>query len=108
VPELAEPISEAGLVVFVDATMGETPGEVKVFTLEAAPPRRGSHQTTPEGLMTLAAELFDRRPAAFMVTISGESFELSEVLSLPVGLAIPRAVREIITLIQEKTAGPAE
>lgn len=108
VPELAEEISRAGLVIFVDATDGELPGEINVFPLEAAPLRRGSHQTTPQGLLDLAADLFGKRMPAYMITISGESFALSEELSVAASEAVPKAVAMILALINKKSADPAE
>lgn len=100
-PELADPISRARLVVFIDAIYGDTPGEVQVFPLELAPPQRGSHQTTPEGLLALAEDLYGRRPPAYIVTITGQSFEIAENLSPAVTAAIPEAVNRILTLLEK-------
>jgi hydrogenase maturation protease len=103
-PEWAEPISRAEAVVFVDAVAGGQPGQVECFGLNEeagnlpAPQPIGSHLTTPEGLLAMAAELFGRRPAACMVTIVGESFEVSESLSPTVEAAVPVAVSRIVAL----------
>lgn len=104
VPELAEPISRASLVVFVDATENGIPGEVQVVPLEMAQPSRGTHQTTPEGLLTLANDLYGRKPPAYVVTISGEVFGLSEELSVVVAAAVPNAVGQVFALINEISA----
>ncbi len=102
-PELAEPISRAGRVVFVDAAAAGEPGQVICFALEDTGQRPvlqpiGSHLTTPDALLAMARELFGRRPPATMVTIVGESFELSEALSPLVEAAVPAAVARIVAL----------
>ena len=100
-PELAEPISRAGRVVFVDAAAAGEPGTVNCFALEEAgklPALQGTHQTTPDALLAMAGELFGRRPPATMVTIVGESFEVSEALTPVVVAAVPEAVKYIVAL----------
>jgi len=100
-PELTEPISRAGRVVFVDAAAEGEPGTVNCFALEEAgklPALHGSHQTTPDALLAMAGELFGRRPPATMVTIVGESFEVSEALTPVVAAAVPEAVECIVAL----------
>ena len=102
-PELAEPISRAGRVVFVDAAAEGEPGTVNCFGLEDTGQRPvlqpiGSHLTTPDALLAMAGELFGRRPPATMVTIVGESFEVSEALTPLVEAAVPEAVARIVAL----------
>lgn len=100
-PELAEPISRARIVVFVDASVGELPGDVKCFPLAPAPGRPGSHETNPAGLLALAAELFGRCPPAHMVTITGQSFDVGESLSESVEAAVPAAAVAVRTLVEQ-------
>lgn len=104
-PELAEPISRAGTVVFVDAAAEGEPGEVACLALEGdtgcQPALQGSHLTTPDALLAMARELFGRCPPAYMVTIAGESFELSEALSPAVEAAVPEAVARILELVRQ-------
>jgi hydrogenase maturation protease len=105
-PELAEAISEADLVIFVDASVALAPGEIVCQSLNPIykSTRRSSHQTTPASLLALAEELYKARPArAFLMTIGGASFELSEELSEPVKKAIPRAVESIKALLSGVT-----
>ena len=103
-PELAEPISRAGRVVFVDAAAEGEPGTVNCFGLEDTGQRPvlqpiGSHLTTPDALLAMAGELFGRRPPATMVTIAGESFAVSEALTPGVEGAIPAALALILELV---------
>lgn len=105
-PEMAETISRAEMVVFVDAAIAGELGEVNSFALEKDPGCQpalqsiGSHLTTPDALLTMADELFGRRPPAYMVTIAGQSFELSESLSPVVEAAVPEAVALILELMK--------
>ncbi|MGB5058118.1 MAG: hydrogenase maturation protease, partial [Candidatus Promineifilaceae bacterium] len=52
-PELAEPISETDLVIFVDASVEGEPGAIQVRTIEPAPPRIGAftHHFDPAGVL---------------------------------------------------------
>jgi hydrogenase maturation protease len=97
-PEMAEPISLADTVIFVDCSAVSPPGEVSVFPVEAARKDNASltHNVDPANLLALAREIFVSSPCrAFAVTVGGKSFELTEKLSEPVRLAIPEAVLEI-------------
>ncbi len=98
-PELADPISQARIVIFVDAAVGELPGQVQSFPMSPAADRPGSHETTPAGLLALAEELFGLCPPAHMVTITGGSFDLGEELSEPVEAAVPLAVAMVRALV---------
>jgi hypothetical protein len=60
----------------------------------------GSHLTTPDALLVVARELFGRCPPAYMVTIAGASFDLSEALSPVVEAAVPEAVAHIVMLVR--------
>ena len=88
-PELAERISTARRVVFVDAA--ESAGPVRVSPRE--PGGAGeivTHSADPRPLLGLAKALFGRCPPAWWVTIPASSFEFSEELSAPArdGLSI--------------------
>jgi len=105
-PELAEPISEANVVIFVDASTALAPGEIACQRLKPIykSPASLSHQTTPASLLALAEELYKAHPArAFLVTIGGASFALTEELSPPVQKAISRAVESIKALLSGVT-----
>ena len=105
-PELAEPISDADVVIFVDMSTAVAPGEIACQRLKPIykSPASLSHQTTPASLLALAEELYKAHPArAFLVTIGGASFALTEELSPPVQKAISRAVESIKALLSGVT-----
>lgn len=94
-PELAEPISQADFVLFLDASAAIQPGEVQLKRI--APNREFSssmtHSMSPESLLALAVQLYFRAPErAFLLTIGGESFDHADQVSETVRTAIPRAL----------------
>ena len=108
-PEMAEPISLAETVVFVDCSAVAPAGEVSVFPVAAASKDNASltHNVDPANLLALSREIFASAPhRAFAVTVGGKSFELKEELSEAVRLAIPEAVLEIKRLLNEERADP--
>jgi hydrogenase maturation protease len=103
-PELAEPISTAEIVIFIDASANLLPGKIACRALKPAPhsPAAFTHQTSPPALLSLANELYGRAPAqAYLVTIGASSFDLVEALSAPVRQAVPEAIKQIHSLLSE-------
>jgi hydrogenase maturation protease len=101
-PEMAEAISEVGLVVFVDASAKLQPGEVRTQALEpgAVSTQSFTHSMNPGTLLALAKQLYGNAPvSAYLVTIGGESFELSEHLTDTVRHAIPVALDQVKALL---------
>jgi len=96
-PELAESVSRAAGVVFVDACRDGAPGLVRS---EPVGPVAGwnplTHSLSPQGLLLYAEGLFGRAPEAVVVSIAGERFGLGEALSPAVRRALPRAIRTIV------------
>jgi len=102
-PELAEEVSDAETVIFVDAAEGDAGGRVIVRPVdETAPPEtRFTHSLSPASLVSLARTLYGKAPKkAFLVTVAASSFELSENLSAPVArgvLDVANAIRNLIS-----------
>jgi hydrogenase maturation protease len=104
-PELAETISRATVVLFIDCTKKGVPGE---FHCEEIHWQTGSmpftHDLSPTTLLDLASQLFGACPRAFLLTICGECFATGEVLSPAVNRQITKlkeCVRELITECQQ-------
>jgi hydrogenase maturation protease len=103
-PELAEPISQAEIVIFVDAAVGAPSGSIACRRLQPRPTASltSTHNTSPDSLLLLAEALYGKSPArAYFITIMGDSFELDETLSDPVRDAIPRSGERIKALLSE-------
>lgn len=97
-PELAEPISRAAQVIFVDAAEGDEPGAIGWAEVQpGASSHAFTHQVEPASLLAAAQELYGRAPvAAHLLTITGGDFGYSEGLSPAVERAVEEAVTKII------------
>ena len=96
-PEMAECVSRAQGVVFVDARRDGTPGEVRC---EEIAPSAGSnplaHSLSPQALLLYSQQLYGRAPQAVVLSIAGERFAMGEELSPVVRRALPRAIRAVV------------
>jgi hydrogenase maturation protease len=96
-PEMAECISRAAGVVFVDARRDGLPGEVRCEPVSPAAGRNPlAHSVSPHTLLLYAEGLFGRAPRAALVTVAGERFGMGEGLSPAVRRAVPRAMRIVV------------
>ena len=105
-PELAEPIGDARLVVFVDARAGDHPGRVdcRVIAPASAGALALSHDVDPPSLLEMARLLYGGRPAAVAISVDGADFGYGTVPSAVVQAAIPEVVRQVRTILAD---GPA-
>jgi len=98
-PELAEPVSSADRVIFIDARVGETPGRVELNKVEPEAPAHSvfSHRLDPRALLDCAEKLYGKRPEAFTASVVGESFnygrELSGTVRASLAILLPRVLR---------------
>lgn len=79
-PELVEELASCDRVVFADAE--EREGDPTLTRLEA--PGGGPvawHHATPEALLALCRDLHDRAPEAWLLSLPGSDFGLSQDLS---------------------------
>ncbi len=102
-PELAEPISQADLVIFVDAAVAGEPGEIRRMDLSPVAERPGafSHQVGPAGLLESARVLYGRYPPATLFTVTVAQMGYGEQLSPAVAAALPQLLHQIETRIRE-------
>ncbi|MBK9166289.1 MAG: hydrogenase maturation protease [Bryobacterales bacterium] len=94
-PELAEAVSRAEVVLFVDASRSLGPGEFEVRAVEPSSEDVDSHHLTPGSLLALAHSLYGHAPAAFLFTMGGSQFGYGEELSPEVEEALPTLLGEI-------------
>lgn len=91
-PEHADAIGDAGGVLFLDASVAGTPGEVHASRLVPRQARAAIlHALTPEEILGLVRAHQGRAPPAGMVTVAGREFAFGEGLSAEVEAALPRA-----------------
>ena len=100
-PDLAEVVSHADTVLFLDSTHEGSPGEFRCTEIK---PIEGSpsftHHLSPQGVLGMAATLYGVVPHAWLLTICGRNFEPGETLSAEVAGRIPdlkARVREVAT-----------
>jgi len=106
-PEHAEAISAADVVVFVDCSAVTTAGSVLTIPIEPAknPPRSFTHHLDPASLLKLTADLYSRIPRrAVAVTVGGESFEVTDQLSRIVKAAVPKALEAVRFILHDAAA----
>jgi hydrogenase maturation protease len=104
VPELAEPISRANTVVFVDADVAAK-GRPKLRPIATAPTGQTfAHAVNPHSLLTLAREVFNGSPQGWSLAIPVEDFNFGFGLSPRSEKALDAAVK----LIERFTAGLAK
>ena len=92
-PEVAERVSRAGAVIFVDAASadagGNRPAEIRIEEIPAeeagtSGQSRFSHYLTPGMVVALAAQLYGAKGRAFSATLTGANFDHGESLSAAV------------------------
>ena len=93
-PEMAEEVAASETVVFVDASLEQTPGQIMLRELSPASLRPGlvTHHLGAAELLSVAKDLYGMQPhRACLMTIGAGSIELGEGLSPAVRDALPEA-----------------
>jgi hydrogenase maturation protease len=102
-PEMAEPISTADTVIFLDCSATSEPGQISRHPVEATtkPARLMTHHMSPESLLWMSQELYGRVPrVAYLITVGGESFTMEERLSDAVRNAAPAVLAMVEQMVQ--------
>jgi hydrogenase maturation protease len=100
-PDLAEPVSRAELVLFLDSARSGKGGEfhcAEVTASEGSP--SFTHHLSPATLLAIARDLYGAYPRAWLLTICGNRFDVGDLLSPEVEAALQplkTRVRELIT-----------
>src|ERR1035437_2579675 len=94
-PELADPVSQARVAVFVDSAVG-APLEVRLRKLAPADTSQiMAHAASPATLLALARDVFGRAPEAWLLTIPAEHIGIGEEPSAFTRRGLETAVEEI-------------
>ena len=103
-PELAEPISRARFVVFVDAREGDHPGHVEshIVTPSGDGSLAFSHDVEPASLVQMARLLYGTCPTAIIVSVVGEDFSYGTALSTVVRAAVPMVIQRVRELLTDE------
>ena len=104
-PELAEPISKATAVLFIDCSKEGTAGE---FRCEELYWQKGSvsytHDLSPGALLDLASQLYGCCLRAYLLTICGECFVTGDTLSSTVSQQLPKLKERVREIVAENLA----
>jgi hydrogenase maturation protease len=100
-PELAEPISRADLVIFIDAEQQAPAGQLSCRHLApgAGLPGTFSHDLTPPMLLAWAQGLYGTCPEAVLLSVSSQSFGCGEALSPAVAAVLPELLERVCALL---------
>jgi hydrogenase maturation protease len=94
-PELAEPVSQARVVIFVDAAVD---GPRKVLKRPLAPAGSSqvmAHAASPATLLSLARDVFGHAPEAWLITVPVQDLGIGDEFSPLASRGIQNAVRYV-------------
>ena len=103
-PDLAEPLSQADLAIFVDARSAREGDSVRRPPLEPLddPSAFAGHTSDPQGLLALAQTVYGHRPPAWLVSVPAIDFSLREGLSPTAARGVAEALPKIAALIKTR------
>jgi hydrogenase maturation protease len=100
-PELVDPVSQADLVVFVDAAENGQPGQIRLTDVQPHMVTDAfTHSVSPSSLLAAAFDLYGVRPRGLLITITGVQFNYSETLSPAVEAAADEVIQRIDRLVR--------
>jgi len=108
-PDLAAILKAAELAVFIDCSAELGPGEFEERPIgpDADASLSMVHFLDPPALLTWTARLYGRAPRGVLLSVGGESFEISERLSPRVAAHVPRLIERAVASVDEVLAAPA-
>jgi hydrogenase maturation protease len=93
-PELAEPVSQAERVVFVDAALNTNELELQPLA-PADSSQLMAHAAEPATVLALARDVFGHAPQAWLLTLPVENMEIGEKLSATTERAVAMAKQKV-------------
>jgi len=103
-PELAQPISQARQVIFVDASVQSTGSTVRPLTPCLEDSALG-HASNPGWLLALAEAVFEQAPPAWLIAVPVVDFEFGQPLSVTALAGVRSALDEIERLVVPGSSG---
>lgn len=101
--ELAEEISQAHIVILIDAAVGDTPGAIACEEVlpSTTQPTALLHYMEPGVLLASTHGLYGTCPTMFLWTVVGESFEYGEQCSPSVQQVIPDLLQRLVPFVEQ-------
>jgi hydrogenase maturation protease len=96
-PEIAEQVAGADRVVFIDASVEQGAGVVRIRRLapEHVATSPLGHAASPEAILALAKALYHRAPRAWSIAVGAANLAVGDRLSPPVARAANRLCRRL-------------
>lgn len=97
-PDLIEPISEAELVIFIDAACDHgVPGQIRCTAVADADggPWPMTHHANPSWLLACCQSVYGLRPQALVFSVTTAAFDYGQALSEAVASALPVLVERV-------------
>lgn len=102
-PELADPMSRAETVVFVDAAV-DAPREVQLRSIAAAETSQVmAHAASPKTMLAIARDVFGHTPRAWWLTIPAENLDIGEELTSCARRGMQTALGELRRMAGDST-----
>lgn len=101
-PELAETLSEASRVIFIDAAAQGPAGQIQCCSIQRADELTAqpfTHHVAPADLLTAAHTLYGHAPVGYLITVNGGSFGYTETLSPAVEAALPGVLAQVKEIV---------
>lgn len=110
-PELAEPLSEVDLAIFIDAYPATAEQGLQVVKLngdDAISPQSLGHSSDPSSLLILAKTLYGKSPQGWLVAIPAMDFEFGDTFSAVTERGMEEALVAIAELIESTVVREGE
>jgi len=100
-PELAEDVSCAETVIFMDATQNEKTGKLACEQVALQPGALHlSHHLAQGEVLAFSNQLYGANPRGFLISIHGEHFDHGDTLSATAINALPQVVTTVTDLVK--------
>jgi hydrogenase maturation protease len=100
-PELSVPVSEASLVLFLDAAKGVAPGRADCIAVRPEAAGAWTHHLTPGQLTGMAEKLTGEPPCAYLITGGIQRMGWNECLTPSGAAAVECMVERALELIRQ-------
>jgi hydrogenase maturation protease len=101
VPELVSLVSQAQQVVFIDARVDGTPGDLfHQLVIPDVSAGAFTHHVTPGSLLAAAHELYGKAPSGILISITGASFGYGGGLSPELQQKLPALTAQVKAIIE--------
>ena len=107
-PELAEPISRAERVIFIDACVGPQPGEIRERPVRPEAPAKSSftHHASPDAVVAAALSLYGHAPEAWLISVGGADFAYSSEPSPELNRRVESVVAAVLRRLGRVAPSP--